>query len=63
MQRIDRLIIHARRQANGMEYAELKRALGKMTTEQLRELTEDNIPNDRIFQIFDSAGALYLVKG
>lgn len=46
-----------------MEYAELKRALGKMTTEQLRELTEDHISDDHICQIFDSAGAPYLVKG
>lgn len=63
MQRIDKFLVHARQQAKDMEYIEMKRALERMTTEQLHELTADNISDYRFYQIFDSVGALYLVKG
>lgn len=63
MQKINKLLIYAKRNTIDVERLELKRALGRMTTEQLRELTADDIKDDRIFQIFGSVNALYLVKG
>ena len=40
---------------------ELERAMGRMTTNQLMELVQNDITDARMAEIFDSVGALHLL--
>ena len=61
MQRIDRLLSTARRNASkGNE--ELIKALSRMTTEQLAELVHGDPSENRLKEIFASVGCLHLIE-
>lgn len=61
MQRIDKLLSTARRNASkGNE--ELIKAIGRMTTEQLDELVNGDPSEDRLKEILASVGGLHLLE-
>lgn len=61
MQRIDRLLSAARRNASkGND--ELIKAISRMTTEQLFELVNEDPSEDRLKEILASVGYLHLIE-
>ena len=61
MQRIDKLLSTARRNASkGNE--ELIKAISRMTTDQLRELVYNDPSDERLKEIFASVGGLHLLE-
>ncbi len=61
MQRIDKLLSAARRNANkGND--ELIKAISRMTTEQLLELVNGDPSEDRLKEILASVGYLHLIE-
>ena len=61
MQRIDKLLSTARRNASkGNE--ELIKAISSMTTDQLLELVHGDPSEDRLKEIFASVGGLHLLE-
>lgn len=61
MQRIDKLLSTARRNASkGNE--ELIKAISRMTTEQLVELVDGDPSEDRLEEILASVGGLHLLE-
>lgn len=66
MQRIDKILVKARRETaieTARQDRELKQAIHSMTTEQLRELADGSPSDERVAEIFASVGALRLVEG
>lgn len=66
MQRIDKILVSARREAvketKRRKQTDLKQAIHSMTTEQLRELVYGFPSDERIADIFNSVGALSLLE-
>lgn len=61
MQRIDKLLSTARRNASkGNE--ELIKAISRMTTDQLLELVHGDPSEDRLKEILESVGGLHLLE-
>lgn len=65
MRKINKMLANARNESllsaarNSREG--LESAMGRMSTEQLMELVQEDITDARIAEIFDSVGALHLL--
>lgn len=66
MQRIDKLLTTAKREAlldaERRNHEELKQAISRMTTEQLAELVDGDPSEDRLKEILESVGGLHLLE-
>lgn len=66
MNKLNRMISGAKREAllyaERKQHKELIAAIGRMTTDQVKELAEGEPTDDRIKEIFESVGSLHLLK-
>lgn len=61
--KIDKLLKIAKQETMSKREAEILDIFGRMTTEQLKELAFDDLPEDRVKEIFESVGGLHLLGG
>lgn len=62
MNRIEKLISIAKQKAGHKRETEIREIYGRMTTEQLIELVENNPTEERIKEIFASVGGLHILE-
>lgn len=62
MIKIDKLLLIAKRKLPKDEYSELKKAIARMTTDQLKELAYSDPPPERVREIFESIRALHILE-
>lgn len=62
MNRIEKLISIARQKTDDKREMEIREIYGRMTTEQLIELVENNPTEERIKEIFASVGGLHILE-
>ena len=66
MKQIDKMLAIAKHEvlweAERKNHEELENAIGRMTTDQLRELVYDDPSDERLKEIFASVGGLHLLE-
>lgn len=66
MKQIDKMLVIAKHEAlweaERKYHEELENAIGRMTTDQLRELVYDDPSDERLKEIFESVGGLHLLE-